>query len=312
MDVAIEFAADIVDRFEEFLTENGISIPRHKQSNADMLPLWQILKQTKDGEGLRQTDNYNLFSAAVAVHDFASKILTIKDMPEFSNILPHLRMLSSGAVYLTSDPPASSDVYNKLIEVYWASLCLGKGINVSLDHPVHSTGVNPDVITLDSKGDAVHAYAFKTIRSKYTQSILDHIQRGVEQIEASSAGTGIVALHLTPRFQISSLFPEGYLFDRWECGVAYVAGAVRAMVTQVVCENGQSAIDNIFIKKKAVGAVLCLAFIPVVAKHPETGLNTFMPLKICVIVKLSSSVQLPMSLMGELYEINDAMQKFLG
>jgi hypothetical protein len=45
MNVAIEFAADIVDRSEELMLKHNISIPQHPQTSADMLPLWQILKQ---------------------------------------------------------------------------------------------------------------------------------------------------------------------------------------------------------------------------------------------------------------------------
>lgn len=44
MDVQLTAASDIVDKFDELLASRGISIPRHPQTNADMLPFWYLLK----------------------------------------------------------------------------------------------------------------------------------------------------------------------------------------------------------------------------------------------------------------------------
>ncbi|WP_204266603.1 hypothetical protein, partial [Escherichia coli] len=60
-----------------------------------------------------------------------------------------------------------------------------------------SIGLNPDVISLDSQNQPVNGYAFKTIRSPHTESIREHIVKGVSQIEVSPAQSGIVGLHLT-------------------------------------------------------------------------------------------------------------------
>jgi hypothetical protein len=49
MDVTIASASVLVDRFEELLLEYGISIPRHPQTGADMLPLWMILERLRTG-----------------------------------------------------------------------------------------------------------------------------------------------------------------------------------------------------------------------------------------------------------------------
>ena len=84
-------------------------------------------------------------------------------------------MLNSGAIHLTEEPPANADVYNKLIELYWSCLCLSLGRGIQLDDPVHSTGTNPDVITLDETGTSARAYAFKTIRSPHVQTVYERI-----------------------------------------------------------------------------------------------------------------------------------------
>jgi hypothetical protein len=71
------------------------------------------------------------------------------------------------------------------------------------------------VITVDAAGNPQHAYAFKTIRSPHTQNILDHIVKGVDQIERSASMDGIVALHLTPRLQTANVWPTGGYFTSW-------------------------------------------------------------------------------------------------
>lgn len=48
-------------------------------------------------------------------------------------LIPHLEMLSRGVVHLTQEPPADADAYNKLVEVYWATLLMANGSRVLLD-----------------------------------------------------------------------------------------------------------------------------------------------------------------------------------
>jgi hypothetical protein len=78
-----------------------------------------------------------------------------------------------------------------------------------------------------------------------------------------------------------------------------------------VRDNGQPAIDAIFAGKKAVGRVLCTAFLPTVAISPDTGVPTFMPLKIATLVTLASDAPLPHSLHLEIWCANEVMQRRL-
>jgi hypothetical protein len=312
MNVTIEFAADVVDRFEELMAKHNISIPRHPQTSTDMLPLWQILKQLRIGTKMSFDRQRELFFAGVAVHDLASKVLEVQNDVQFKLLLPHLKMLVEGAIHLTQDPPSPADTYNKLIELYWACLCLGKQFPITLDDPVHSDGKNPDVITLNSSGQPVHAYALKTIRSKHTQNIFDHIKTGVDQIERSPAAKGIVALHLTPRLNMKELWPDNAYFSDYRFPAAHVIGAMRVMVSQVLWDNGQTSIDAIFAGKKAVGSILCVAFAPTVAAHPATGKPTFMPIKVSVVVHIATQVTISDIFYHEISQANEGMQYFLG
>ncbi|WP_213775715.1 hypothetical protein [Bradyrhizobium sp. dw_78] len=312
MQVSVGAASDLVDRFEELLATHSISVPRHTETGADMLPFRSILEMVRQGFAGNPDDLRKEYTAALAVHDLAAKLLQVRHLPGFDALIPHLRILAEGAIHLTEPPPSNSDGYNKLIEVYWASLCLAAGLSVELDHPTASDGRNPDIITSATGRVDRHGYAFKTIRSQYPQSILDHLRKGVDQIERSSSTAGIVALHLTPRLQSAAIWPEGGCFLHWGRPAIAVSEACHAMLTQMVSENERGTIDGIFRGKKTSGDVLCLGICPTVAISPMTGRPTMMPLKVATLVKISDLNPLSDAFFGELAGLNHQMQTVLG
>jgi hypothetical protein len=83
-------------------------------------------------------------------------------------------------------------------------------------------------------------------------------------------------------------------------------------VTAVVDDNGQSVIDDLFKEKKAVGAVLCMAFCPIVAKHPDTEKAVVMPLKIAILIDLYTGRRMSQDLLTEITLVNHAMQLVRG
>ncbi|OLP59592.1 hypothetical protein BJF93_20485 [Xaviernesmea oryzae] len=300
-------AMQTVDRFEALIAAKGISIPANGVSGDDMLPLWLILKRIREGFTGNPDDLRDEYTAGVAVHDLAAKVVAVGNHPDFDLLVPHLKMLASGAVHLTKEPPyGSADVYNKLIELYWACLLMGNGLRINLDHPKHSLGTNPDVIAL---GPATNrAYAFKTIRSPHTQSLLDHLKKGIDQIERSEASEGIVAFQLTPRIAKADLWPENSYYVDWRIPAAKAVELFTQMVSQVVIDNGQAEIDRIFAGKKAVGAVLCLGVFPTVARNPLTGNPVVMPVKVATVVEVAPNHPISDSLHAEIEAANDKMQ----
>jgi hypothetical protein len=311
MQVDLKDAAALVDCFEEILQAKNISIPKQSSTNADMLPLWKILKQLRGGFSCMPDDMRTEYSAAVAVHDLAAKVMKIRKHAKFETLIPHLKMLASGAVHLTQEPPPppASDVYNKLIEAYWACLLMANDVDVDIDHPKHSIGNNPDVIALEN-GSPVRAYAFKTVRSEHTQSLLEHLEKGVEQIEQSDAQEGIVVFHLTPRILRAkpTLWPKDFIYDNWECAAGVAVKLLNNMISQVLEDNGKLKIDAIFEGKKAVGAVLCFAFFPIMATNPCTGNPVVMPLKVSALVEMAPTQPLSKGLHSEIENAINMMQ----
>lgn len=311
MQVQIAGVSDLVDSFEELLATHGISIPRHVSTGADMLSLWRILNTIRAGFAGTPDDMRLEYTAGLAVHDLAAKVLAVQEHPDFPTLIPHLEMLVQGAVHLTQEPPADADAYNKLVEVYWATLLMAKSIRVLLDHPKNSKGDNPDVIALDG-GQAARAYAFKTVRSPHTQSLLDHIVKGVDQIERCSAPEGIVAFNLTPRLLGAGLWPEAGFFADWRQPAVRTIEMLTGMISDVLKDNGQEAIDDVFAGKKAVGSILCVAFIPTVARNPITGNAVVMPLKVATLVNLVADRPPSAAMLAEIEAANHTMQTALG
>ena len=307
MIVQLSDAMQTVDDFENLIAEKGISIPKNTSSEADMLPLWSILNHIRNGFSGTPDDLRSEYTAGMAVHDMAAKILAVKDHPDFNLLIPHLEMLAEGAVHLTQEPPyGSADVYNKLIELYWAALLMANDVRIKLDHPKHSNGDNPDVIALDAT--AKRAYALKTVRSPHTQNLFEHIKKGIDQIERSQATEGIVVFNLTPRLIDANLWPENNCHIDWSIPTAQASTLIQKMISQVVIDNEKSEMDKLFTGKKAVGSVLCIAIFPTVAINPVTGNPVVMPIKIAIVIELSLKNPMSAPFLDEITAANHMMQ----
>ena len=309
MIVDLKAAMKLVDDFEELLTQQRISIPQDPATGADMLPIWLILENLRRGFAGTPDDLKGEYTAGAAVHDLAAKVLAVRNHADFPMLLPHLELLTRGAVHLNEKPSVDgADTYNKLIELYWACLLMVTGVRIELDHPKHSQGKNPDVIALDG-GRKARAYAFKTIRSPHTQNILDHIKKGVDQIERSDAAEGIVALNLTPRLFDAGLWPpKGRYFLDWRDPASMAMQVLRQGVADVVMDNGLAAVDAIFLGKKAVSSVLTIGIFPTVATNPISGRAIVMPIKVAMLVELSPVRPMSTQLHLEIEAANEVMQ----
>ena len=122
--------------------------------------------------------------------DLAGKVAGVKDRPDFSQLIPHLDMLSKTTVVQNTASSVTDGAANKVIELYIACLAMTFGSNIALDHPVDSRGDNPDVM-LDFRGQR-WALALKTLHSRNPRTIYDNIKKASDQIEASAASHGLV------------------------------------------------------------------------------------------------------------------------
>ena len=309
--IPLNNAMATVDAFEELLASKNISIPAHPETGADMLSLYKILERIRTGKSTSPDNLRQENTAGAAVHDLVAKVLMVQKHPDFKMIIPHLEKLADGAVHLTQQRQyENADTYNKLIELYWACLLMAIDLRIELDHPTRSAGDNPDVISF--RGDKSSAYAFKTIQSHHTQSLLEHLEKGIDQIERSAADEGIVVFNLTPYILDADPWPEeGSYYRDWSDVYRICRSMISQMIDQVVEDNGQAAIDEIFAGKKAVGSVLCLAIFTTIAGNPLTGNPIVMPIKMAVHIPLASKFNLSGDFYEEVLLANQAMQRNL-
>ena len=305
MDVHFEPAVKLIDCFEELLARHNISIPQNANTGDDMLSMWQILKFMRDPTLARPKDERPLLSAGAAMFDLAAKVCAVKDGPQFPLLLPHLKLLSEGAVHLDKQPEYLPDTYNKLIEIYWACLAMAAGIEVELDHPQKSRG-GVDVTTKALPGP--FTYEMKTLRSPRPRTTFETIEKAISQIETAAAKTGAVLLHLTPRIDTKAIWRDGPSFPDWETPATIMSQQMYDVVQSMINAEGIEAIEGLFAGKKAAPLVVCVAFGMASCIHPVLRVPTATPLKVLLTVEMPVARASAPLLMEEIKNLHRQMQ----
>ena len=86
------------------------------------------------------------YRTLIGVYEIATLLLAVQHSPQFSALVPHLRLLNDGAVLQNQPSPGRDDATNKLFELYMGAVALQCGEGVVLDDPTSSKGDNPDVL----------------------------------------------------------------------------------------------------------------------------------------------------------------------
>lgn len=135
-------------------------------------------------------------------------LLRAEGHPEFSKLIPHLRLLNKGSVAQNTVAPSTDQASNKLLELLIALAALRDGRDLDLDDPERSSaGRNPDVII--SMPDARRwGLACKVVHGDAPMSLFQLIEKGIEQIDAAPVDIGIVVLNFKNRLPHDQLFPQ--------------------------------------------------------------------------------------------------------
>lgn len=84
----------------------------------------------------------------------------------------------------------------------------------------------------------------------------------------------------------AGLWPKNGVYIDWRFPVAKAVELLTQMISQVVFDNGQDAINAIFLGKKAIGVILYLVIFPPVARNPLTGNAVVVPIKVLTLVEI--------------------------
>ncbi|MPR06502.1 hypothetical protein [Microvirga tunisiensis] len=203
-----------VERLYEILTkELSLTTDRSGGVEEGVLTMWDILEVLKDPPQTADQALIDKLVVGAGVHDLSAKICAVWDhFPlERGTLEPHLKLLA-GTKFITQNAVndrwtadgangRQHDDADKIIELYWACLCIIAGMKVDLDDPVNSSGgKNPDVIATATDG-IKWGFALKTLaRVSNPVNVPSNMSRlmrgGIKQINASSVDKGMVVLNM--------------------------------------------------------------------------------------------------------------------
>lgn len=189
---AYEYAVDVALRLEVLLKQHGVVIAPRSELEERVLKVLQL--SDFQAQGRIDGDVREFFRNLIGVAELARLIIDAEKSPEFSTILPHLRLLNEGSAIQNARSSGRDSATNKLFELFVATLALTCGSKTELDNPIRSTGKNPDVL-VSVKGKR-WGVACKVLHGMNPEGFLDHLVKGIDQVEVSEATVGAVVFNL--------------------------------------------------------------------------------------------------------------------
>lgn len=200
-------AQDLVYKFEATLRNIGIEIAKNSELERLCLNIIDVVEKHLNPT-LRdpKADIRPYAREFVGMKDLMSKIVNAAGMNNFSELLPHLKKLNEANPLQNVRTSVLNQENDKMFELFMATLCLGLSPkSISLDHPERSKGDNPDILV--ELGGKIWGLGCKAPHSFQSQSIFKNIESAVEQIEDSSAETGIPVITLKNIFDHDKCWP---------------------------------------------------------------------------------------------------------
>ncbi len=180
--------------FESLLRQHGITIRAGSQLEQATLSVLDVLYYKEVG-GQRDLDDIRpKFRDMIGLTELGGLVLSVKNHPSFRSLLKHLALLNDGVALQNLPSPERDQATNKVFELWAATLAMHCGSDVELDDPFHSAGDNPDVlVTVSGRRWGI---ACKVIHTLQPESFIQNLDKGLAQIDASSAEVGVVIFNL--------------------------------------------------------------------------------------------------------------------
>jgi hypothetical protein len=203
---SLEDASNRVINFQDLLRKHGITIsPNSELDRISYIVLEQYEKHKHPELRNSMVDIRPEIREALGLNDFIIKIIAVSGHPDFDKLVPHLRLLNSSSIPQTTRSSVSDQGSNKLFELYLATLSLRCFEKVDIDSPERSLGDNPDIMFDFNKKR--WSFACKVMHTDNIKTLLDNVEKGVDQIERSRADTGIVVISLKNILEYDKLWP---------------------------------------------------------------------------------------------------------
>ena len=182
-------AQERVTALEQVLNSHGVAIKPGTKLEQVALSVFDALYQRDAAPSDPTADIRIGFKHLIGLNELSGLLLGLKDHPEFPTLIPHLRLLNDGLGIQNMPSSAVDQATNKVFELYMALLALQCGNNLELDDQ-NSQGRNPDVlITINGRR---WGFACKTLHGTNPEGFIQHLEKGIDQIEKSPAEAGVV------------------------------------------------------------------------------------------------------------------------
>jgi hypothetical protein len=265
-----ERAEEVALALEELLAVHGIAINAGSALEGAILSAMQIAERKKRGFTVYNSSDIRPdYRAMAGVHELSCLILAVKDHRSFPQLIPHLRLLNKGAALQNTKSRGNDDATNKLFELLVACLAMSFADDVQLDDPERCAGNNPDVLALIA--GRLWGFACKALHSTHPEGFLDHLRKGIDQIERSPAEVGVVVFSLKNVLPHDDLWPlrpdasgTGMLPAAWPTAehalgaMQYSSAEIGRRLNQAVAGLGAELASE-FSGKKSIPAFLLWA-----------------------------------------------------
>ena len=198
---------ELVWALEGILRAHGIAVASPSAFEEAALTLTELEYLRKNPAAYDCTvDSREKWRRAMSLADLAQKIVPVRSHPDFSQLVPHLRLLGGQAdlsQFSFTTPQNQSN--NKIFELYVAAMGLHVLSGCTIDDPLQSTGDNPDI--MGRFDDILWAIACKAMHTTNPKTFCERIEEGVGQIERSAADRGIVIVNMKNTIDHNALWP---------------------------------------------------------------------------------------------------------
>ncbi|AOO79650.1 hypothetical protein [Bosea vaviloviae] len=211
--VPVERAAEFATRLLGIFRELGFDSAPLEGVEAGVISLWDVLENLASPGDPHNPAIAEKYVSGAGLHDLAAKVVAVWDhkLEARSFLAPHIKLLAE-AHYTgqnASNPrwdrkdgiAREQGSADKVIELYWACLCILADMSVEIDDPEASSGGrNPDVIATAADGTR-WAFALKTLArvphpATAAKNLMCNIKKACEQIERAECDKGIVVVNL--------------------------------------------------------------------------------------------------------------------
>ena len=230
-----------VYQFEKLLNQYNLEISEDSSLDKACIEIVRVVEAAKDQIKLdAEKDFRDTWRVLSGITDFIRKVLSVKDHPDFPQLLSHIELLldPNAGIVQTIKTESINQSAHKIFELYIAIVAMRIGSNVKLESPNAPQSNNPDVI-FDYEGES-WGIACKMLNSKKPKTYRNRLEEGIDQVERAPVERGFVCMSLKNITPYDVLMPLHTDRDYSEAGhFSSVIGATQRLIMENPFNDGR-------------------------------------------------------------------------